>query len=109
MMRRIGMAAALFIGGLAIWGSQACQSVTNATAVQCINEAECRAKGPEFANTTCDTVTRTCVPLPTSNPDACKTNAECISRAGGAPAICRKTDNTCVNVQTAECPNFIDI
>jgi serine/threonine-protein kinase len=34
---------------------------------------------------------------------SCATNAECVSKSGGRPAICRKADATCVELETAEC------
>lgn len=83
-------------------GSGGCDT----SVVQCLSEAECHSKGPGFENTTCDAVTKTCVPV-TSLVGTCKTNAECIAANANQPAICRKSDRKCVNLQTAECPDFI--
>jgi hypothetical protein len=101
-MHRILAVAAAAIIPLAV----ACSVTTNTTAVQCTSEAECLSKGPEFAGTTCDAKTRTCVPAPTDQ-GLCKTNQECIDAAGGAPAICRKRDRKCAPLVTPECPTVL--
>lgn len=83
-----------------------CAAVTNTTAVQCTSEAECLGRGPEFAGTTCDKTTKTCVKTP-EDQDLCTRNQECIDKAGGAPSICQKSTRKCVNLTTAECPTVI--
>lgn len=81
-------------------------STLNTTAVQCLSEQECLAKGPEFANTTCDPMTKTCVPVAAANP-GCTVNSDCIKQNNGQPSICR-SDNTCIALKSPECPNVID-
>ena len=98
-----GIAALVFAVGYRGLG---CAAVTNTTAVQCTSEAECLGRGPEFAGTTCDKATKTCVKLP-EDTDLCSKNQECIDRAGGAPAICQKATRKCVPLTTAECPTVL--
>ncbi|WP_394830812.1 hypothetical protein LVJ94_30315 [Pendulispora rubella] len=93
------MAAAL---GIAV-AAPGCTYTSNTTAIQCTSEAECLNLGPEFAGTTCDKVTRSCIKVPTDQ-DLCKTNKECIDKAGGVPAICRKSDRKCAQLTSPECP-----
>lgn len=81
----------------------ACNNITNTTAIQCTSEAECLGLGGEFAGTTCDPVSKTCVKS-LSDIGSCSKNQECIDRAGGAPAICRRSDKKCVTLLTPECP-----
>jgi len=83
-----------------------CAAVTNTTAVQCTSEAECLARGPEFAGTTCDKATKTCV-KGTEDQDLCTRNQECIDKAGGAPSICLKATRKCVALTTPECPTVL--
>lgn len=83
--------------------SDGCTQITNTTAVQCLSEAECLERGPDFANTTCSAATKTCVPV-VQGVGLCSTNVECIARNGGTNSICRKRDKRCVVLQTAECP-----
>jgi len=92
---------ALGVGLLAQQGG--CSVVTNETAIQCTSEQDCLAQGPAFAGTTCDAATKTCLKV-ASDQDLCSTNRQCIDRAGGVPAICRKKDRKCVTLQTPECP-----
>jgi hypothetical protein len=102
--------AAVCVGVLAVAAvtasSSGCQSVTNTTAVQCLSEAECLSLGPDFAGTTCDPNTKTCVKAPGAE-GTCAKNQECIDRAGGAPAICRKSDRKCVLLTSPECPTVL--
>ena len=99
------LAGLLFVGAAATvaYVAPGCSFTTNTTAIQCTSEAECVALGPEFAGTTCDKTTKTCVKVPEDS-DLCKTNKECIDLAGGQPAICRKSNHKCVNLLTTECP-----
>lgn len=86
--------------------SQGCNAITNTTAVQCTSESECLGLGPEFAGSTCDPATKTCVKKDV-NVGLCAHNQECIDRANGAPAICRKSDKKCVALTTPECPTVL--
>jgi hypothetical protein len=108
-MRMTDLGRGLIVAGVLGGGAlvaQAC-STLNTTAVQCLSEQECRGKGPGFENTTCDPVSKTCVELDAGG-GACKTNQDCITANNNLPAICRKSDNKCVVLQTPECPNVID-
>lgn len=101
LLRRLttaGGAILLLSGGLTGGG---CSLGLNTTAVQCLSEAECVSRGAGFENTTCSPMTKTCVPVD-PNAGLCKLNADCVN--AGGPAICRKTDSKCVQLQTAECP-----
>ncbi|WP_394841510.1 hypothetical protein LZC95_31100 [Pendulispora brunnea] len=93
------LAAALGVA----FGAQGCTFTSNTTAIQCTTEAECLERGPEFAGTTCDKSTRTCVKV-AADQDLCKTNKECIDKAGGLAAICRKSDHKCAQLTSPECP-----
>jgi hypothetical protein len=84
----------------------ACSAITNTTAIQCASEAECRSLGPDFAGTTCDKATKTCVKVEDTT-GTCSTNRECLDREGGAPAICRRSDKKCVRLTTPECPTVL--
>ncbi len=86
--------------------AQGCSSL-NTTEVQCLSQAECLAKGPSFANTTCSPVTKTCV-VEEAGVGTCQHNTDCIALNNNQPAICRHSDNTCVNLATPECPYIID-
>jgi hypothetical protein len=108
---RLGIAARrlLFVGAVGaglVGATQGC-STLNTTDVQCLSEAECLAKGPDFANTTCSPVTKTCVPVQAAV-GTCVHNTDCIAQNNNQPAICRHSDNTCVVLQTPECPDVID-
>lgn len=92
--------------GVAFANQFGCAAVTNTTAVQCTSEAECLARGPEFAGTTCDKATKTCVKTK-EDTDLCTKNSECIDRAGGAPAICEKSSRKCVSLTSPECPTVL--
>jgi hypothetical protein len=100
----------LFAGTVMLAGvfglGQGCASITNTTAVQCTSEAECIGLGPEFAGSTCDPATKTCV-KPSNDVGLCAHNQECLDRFNGAPAICRKSDKKCVALTTPECPTVL--
>jgi hypothetical protein len=106
---RWSYAADLFVSVVACaslgWALSACSSL-NTTEVQCLSEAECLAKGPAFANTTCSPVTKTCVAVD-AGVGTCSTNQDCITANNNLPAICRPSDKTCVVLQTPECPDII--
>jgi hypothetical protein len=91
----------LGLAGATIYAAGGCSVALNTTDVQCLSEAECLAKGPAFANTTCDPATKTCVPVD-PNAGLCQTNQECITSLG-ADAICRKDDHHCVLLKSNEC------
>ncbi len=85
--------------------SSGCQAISNETAIQCTSEAECLRLGPDFADSTCDKVTKTCIKL-TPTEGLCEKNVECLERIGG-PAVCRKSDHKCVGLLTPECPDML--
>lgn len=80
----------------------ACTLATNETTTQCRSQADCLARGPDYANTTCS-AERVCTKIVVAD-KACTKNQECSDKAGGAPVICRKSDGVCVNLLTDECP-----
>ena len=96
---------ALMIGVVSVFGFGGC-SLLNTTSVQCLSEAECLAKGPAFANTTCDSVSKTCMQVD-AGARSCQHNSDCIAANNNAAAICRKSDYKCAVLQTAECPDFL--
>ncbi|WP_394827265.1 ABC transporter substrate-binding protein [Pendulispora albinea] len=106
-IRRVALAALLAAGApSAVMAQQGCSFSTNTTAVQCTSEDECLALGPSFAGTTCDPLSRTCVRVP-EDQGLCSTNKECIDKAGGVPAICRRRDRRCVTLASPECPTIM--
>ena len=108
-MRPISLAhyaLASLVAAVTLSSQPACTAVTNETAIQCLSEADCLALGPAFAGTTCSPTTKTCV-QPTASGDQCTTNQECVTRAGGAAAVCIKSTQTCVALATPECPDVV--
>lgn len=89
------------ISALGALGVVGCTLVTNETSSQCHSQDDCLAKGPEFANTTC-TEARVCEKIAVSE-KACTTNQQCIDANGGAPYICRRSDNRCISLLTTNC------
>lgn len=89
-------------GLVAAAAAPGCSFISNETAIQCTSEAECLSLGPEFEGTTCDPSTKTCIKVAT-DVDLCTTNKECVDKAGGEPAICRRSDRKCVALYTPEC------
>src|ERR1700722_2665803 len=104
-VRRVLGGAALLAGVWFVAEQQACSQL-NTTEVQCLSEAECLAKGPKFAGTTCDPVTKTCV-FPEAGLVGCTSNTQCATQLGVA-AICRQSDQTCQALVTDECPDVYD-
>jgi|GEM_PF-3166853 len=104
--QRAILGLSMVLGVLAVAAGPGCNAITNTTAVQCTSEAECLALGPDFAGSTCDAATKTCVKPPV-NVGLCTKNQECIDRLNGAPAICRKSDKKCVALTTPECPTVL--
>lgn len=82
--------------------SGACTAIVDGGATQCRSQADCLAKGPEFAETTCNEQ-RVCVKI-TTDERACTTNQECIDKNGGAPFTCRKSDGKCASLLSTFCP-----
>jgi ABC-type branched-subunit amino acid transport system substrate-binding protein len=96
-----GGLAVLFVGVVAS-GNAGCNAMYNdETSSQCHSEQDCRARGPEFANTTCS-AERVCVPIPPSS-QACSTNQECTNQNGGSPARCLPSTHKCVSLASPEC------
>ncbi len=90
------------LAGVAI-SAQGCSYVANETAVQCTSQKECVDLGAGFENTTCDPVTKTCVPV--AAPPECQANRDCLPK--GNTFVCRKSDKKCVNVLSPECPTLM--
>lgn len=93
----------------------ACSLIVERGADQCSTDADCRSRGPAFQDAVCS-ADRTCVSgttlfdagedTSTSETEPvreCETNAECITKLAGAPAICRKDTHVCVAVLDEEC------
>lgn len=91
------------VGAIVVASGAGCSVGLNTTAVQCLSEAECLAKGPAFANTTCDPTTKTCVPVDV-NVGLCTKNQDCITQNGGSASMCRKSDHKCVILASEDCP-----
>ena len=81
----------------------ACSLLVQSSGVQCNIDADCAARGfdaggaPIFCSTD-----HVCVGPGVGGP--CATNAECVTRNGGQPAICRKDNQTCQPLLSADCP-----
>jgi hypothetical protein len=97
------LTATMMVAACAVAAQGGCSVVTNETAIQCVSEQDCLSRGPAFVGTTCDATTKTCLKV-AADQDLCTTNRQCIDRAGGVPAICRKKDRKCATLQTPECP-----
>src|SRR5260370_10597996 len=95
----------LLLGALSVLSIGGC-SLQNTTAVQCLAESECLAKGPAFANTTCDPTTKSCVAVQAGQ-DLCKATTDCVT-SHGPEYICRRSDKKCVALKTPECPFLMD-
>ncbi|HEX7600701.1 MAG TPA: ABC transporter substrate-binding protein, partial [Polyangiaceae bacterium] len=76
-------------------GCAACSFIVVGDDVQCDTNQDCLKLA---ANATC-TADKVCV----APGGSCATNADCTARNGGKTAICRKTDQTCVPLLSAEC------
>ncbi len=92
------------------WGAAiACVAVPGCTffvkndASQCATDKDCTSRGPAFEGTFCSAGG-----ICQSNASYCFSNQQCIDRAKGGPAICRKsTDHTCVSILSPECARII--
>lgn len=91
--------------GVAAIAASACTAVTDETATQCRSQADCLARGPGFADTTCS-VDRVCVKVEALE-RACQTNQECIDKNGGGLFTCRKSDSKCVPLLSANCERVL--
>ncbi len=85
--------------GAAVVASPACSVLVDASAEQCQTDGDCAAKGAAFASTVCG-AQKTCV-------FSCTTNAACIERAGGAPAICHADTGACAPLLSPDCPSVL--
>ena len=93
----------LFVLGLFVFGVQ-CTFVTARTNGQCLNDGDCRARGPSFAQTRCSAV-GICeqVVLPEAGAVSggpCTTNAECNQRLS---TKARCVASQCVSITNASC------
>jgi len=84
-----------------------CSLVVDSETAQCDSTADCTNRGPAFANATCSAA-HYCV---TSNGNVggeCKKNQDCLDKHPGNddPWTCRKSDFTCVQLKSAECPAY---
>jgi branched-chain amino acid transport system substrate-binding protein len=85
--------------GAAFVGTSACSLLLESSPSQCSTDADCHARGPEFATAVC--TDDRCLVAPMTNP-ACSTNVECTQKLGG-PAICRARDRRCAALLSPEC------
>jgi len=95
-MNRLAAAAALPV-------LAACSLIVQSSGVQCNTDQDCLARGFDAggAPIVCSS-DHVCVGPGVGGP--CSTNAECITRNAGAPAICRKDTQTCVSLLSPDCP-----
>ncbi len=90
------------MGMILVASSTACSLVLRPSASQCSTDGDCTAAG--FTGTVCS-AQNVCV----ANAAYCSTNKECNDRSPTQPSICRKSDNTCQQLFTADgaCYRFI--
>lgn len=97
-------------------GLVACSFIVERGADQCTTDADCTRKGAAFSGHICsaDKVCVTSANVSDSGGSQfdggeggvageCQTNQQCIDKAGGAAAICRKDDFTCVQLLNEDC------
>ena len=77
----------------------ACTAVIAEDPVQCTNDADCSARGPDFADTVCGPE-GLCAPRPSPAPE-CTKSSECAAR--GANQVCSAIQRRCVQVTSDEC------
>lgn len=103
-LARVGLALCAI--GTLLAANNGCSAILVKPSAQCLSEQDCLNRGPDFADSTCDPQTRTCVPLP-AEAKLCSTNSECIDRANGAPAVCRKQDHKCAPLTNDFCQKVL--
>jgi len=94
-----------FLRAVAVTGglfAAACSLLVQTKGVQCQNDQDCLARGFD-AGGTMVCLDSVCVGPGVGGP--CTTNQECVVRAAGQPAICRKDKNTCAPLLSADCQN----
>jgi hypothetical protein len=94
--RFLGRALAV-VAVAALTADTACSFINNSDAFQCQTQADCKARGADFARTLCNE-RHVCV-----TDGACLTNQECIDANAGAPFICRKDTRSCVSLTSEDC------
>jgi hypothetical protein len=82
-----------------------CTAIYDETSTQCRTEADCRSRGPEFAETTCS-AERVCIAVAPAAL-ACSTNQECSDKNGGQPFRCIQQTHQCVPLTSPECPRLL--
>jgi hypothetical protein len=87
----LGSAAAMVAGA---WAS-GCSLIYDLSTAQCSTTSDCTARGGAFAELVC--TDNLCQPVPLE----CTEHAQCTEKVSGEAACIQ---NTCVNLQTAECP-----
>jgi len=81
----------------------ACSLLVTTSGVQCNTNDDCAARGfVDAGGPVVCTSDHVCVGPGVGGP--CATNAECMTRNGGAPAICRQDTKTCEALLSADCP-----
>lgn len=83
----------------------ACSLLVQSSGVQCNTTQDCLDRGFDAGGQpiACS-ADHVCVGPGVGGP--CKTNAECVTRNGGQPAICRKDTLTCEPLLSADCPKI---
>jgi ABC-type branched-subunit amino acid transport system substrate-binding protein len=76
-----------------------CSLLVQSSAVQCTTDQDCLARGFDAGGPMTCSPDHVCV----GPGGPCTTNQECIQRSGGQPAVCRKSDLTCVPLLSNEC------
>ena len=94
-----GLAASSAVVAALIASNTSCSLIVrNTTATQCASDADCVAIGAAQASNVCNPNTNFCVPVNAY----CTTNAQCNAANPENPSICRKSDNTCQQLFTAD-------
>lgn len=100
--RRAGRTALVCALAVAPLAAGACsQIVASDSTAQCSNDQECVARGGAFALSVCSPQ-GVCVASGGPIDVKCETNAACVT-AKGQNWVCRKADQTCVSLTSAEC------
>lgn len=97
----MSMTRALLVGAASL--ALACSLIVQDSGVQCNNDQDCIARGFDAGGQPmiCSQTDHVCV----GPGGPCTTNQECITRNGGAAAVCRKDTKTCAPLLSPECTN----
>jgi hypothetical protein len=84
---------------LAVGGVLACTAFVSEDATQCSNDADCAARGPDFADTVCG-AKGFCETKPVPPPE-CTKNSDC--KAKGADMVCSALQQKCTSIAMEDC------